>query len=129
MPDTPQITRYEKVKEILDRAAAGSTVDYDGLGPFWRLPFERFLQFELNGVRLIAAAEAPVHSCCHDAETGTSRSARSGLIRGLRGETPFDGTQFPRLPWGGQSVPADEIGFIADWIDDGCPQSDRQISI
>lgn len=129
MPDTPQSTRYEKVKEILDRAAAGSTVDYDGKGRFWNLPYERFLQFELNGVRMIAAAEAPVHSCCHGAETGTTRSERSGLIRGLRGQNPFDGTQFPRLPWGGQSVPAEEISFIADWIDDGCPQSDRHITI
>ena len=36
------------------------------------------------------------------------RGARSGLVIGLKGEWPFDGTQFPRLPWGGEAVaPAD----------------------
>ncbi|HEX6649485.1 MAG TPA: tyrosinase family protein [Pyrinomonadaceae bacterium] len=131
MPDTPQITRYEQVKQILDRAAAGSTVDYDGLGRFWQLPLEQFLQVELHGVRMIASAEeAPVHSCCHEANAGVkTRSARSGLIHGLRGQAPFDGKQFPPLPWGGQRVNEDEINFIAVWIDDGCPAGDHQTSL
>ena len=51
-----------------------------------------------------------------------ARSAASGLIKGLRGLSPFDGRQFPRLPWGGKAVPEDQIAFIAAWIDDGCPQ-------
>jgi tyrosinase len=50
------------------------------------------------------------------------------LIRGLRGEAPFDGTQYPPLPWGGHSVPAGDIAFIANWIDDDCPADDHQIS-
>ncbi|HKG45449.1 MAG TPA: tyrosinase family protein [Pyrinomonadaceae bacterium] len=131
MADTSQMTRYEKVKEILDRAAADSKVDYDGYGRFWRLPLDKFLDFELRGIRMIAAAEIPVQSCCHggNMETGKSRSARSGLILGLRGQAPFDGSQLPRLPWGGKSVPDDEISFVADWIDDGCRESDRQTSI
>jgi len=131
MPDTPQITRYELVKQILDRAAAGSTVDYDGLGRFWQLPLEQFLQVELHGVRMIAPAEdGPVHSCCHDANAGAgTRSARSGLIQGLRGQAPFDGKQFPPLPWGGQRVSHEDINFIAVWIDDGCPAGDRQTSL
>jgi len=130
MPDTSQITRYQTVKQILDRAAGDSAVDYDGSGRFWQLPFEQFLQFELRGIRMIATAEAQVHSCCHPSgEPAMSRSARSGLIQGLRGQTPFDGNQFPRLPWGGKNVSDDEIAFIADWIDDGCLQSDRQTSI
>lgn len=108
MPDTSQITRYEKVKEILDRAAGESCVDYDGYGPFWKLPLDDFLKFELRGIRMIATPEeAPVHSCCHGPtmETGKSRSARSGLIQGLRGQTPFDGTQFPPLPWAVKAFP------------------------
>jgi tyrosinase len=131
MLDTAQITRYEKVKQILDRGAADSSVDYDGLGPFWHLPLAQFLQVEIHGVRMIATAEATAPSCCHGGTADTpaeSRSARSGLIRGLRGQTPFNGTQFPRLPWGGQIVPEEEINFIAEWIDDGCPESDHQTS-
>ncbi|MDX6501549.1 MAG: tyrosinase [Blastocatellia bacterium] len=129
MLDAAQITRYEKVKQILDQGAAGSIADYGGLGPFWHLPLAQFLQVEIHGIRMIAADVAPLSSCCHGGSVDAaaeSRSARSGLIRGLRGLAPFDGTQFPPLLWGGQTIPEEEIGFIADWIDDGCPAGDHQ---
>jgi tyrosinase len=131
MADTAQITRYEQVQQILDRASAGSTADYDGKGQFWK-QLSQLLEVEIYGVRMIAPADAPAPSCCHAGAAGDaaveSRSARSGLIRGLRGQPPFDGTQYPRLPWGGQIVPEEEIDFIADWIDDGCSAKDHQIS-
>jgi len=129
MLDSAQITRYERVKQILDQGAAGSSADYGGLGPFWHLPLAQFLQVEIHGVRMIASDVAPAPSCCHGDSVGAaaeSRSARSGLIRGLRGLPPFDGTQFPRLLWGGQSIPEENIGFISDWIDDGCSAGDHQ---
>jgi tyrosinase len=132
MPETPQITRYQKVKEILDRAAAASKVDYSGLGRFWQLPLDQFLQVELHGIRMIAAADEPVPSCCHGPTTAQElkgRGARSGLVQGLRGQTPFDGTQFPPLPWGGLRVSEEEINFISEWIDDGCPPGDYQTSL
>lgn len=131
MADTEQVTRFEQVKQILDSAAAGGATDYDGNGLFWHLPLPQLLQVEIYGVRMIAPAEVTsTGSCCHhEADTtSTKRSARSGLVQGLRGEAPFDGTQYPPLPWGGQTVPEDEIGFISDWIDDGCPADDHQIS-
>jgi tyrosinase len=53
------------------------------------------------------------------------RGAASGLIKGLKGEFPFDNTQFPPLMWGGQRVSASDIIFIQSWIDDGCPASDE----
>jgi len=46
------------------------------------------------------------------------------LIKGLKGQPPFDGSQFPRLPWGGKPVAFDDIAFIEQWIDDGCPETD-----
>ena len=55
------------------------------------------------------------------AATTKAGSARSGLIRGLRGLAPFDGNRFPPLMWGGKRVAEPDIQFIADWIDDGCP--------
>jgi tyrosinase len=131
MVDTTRSTRYEQVKQILDLAAAGGAVDYDGKGLFWHLPLSQLLHVEIYGVRMIAPAEAAASSsCCHHeaAEATTKRSARSGLVQGLRGQPPFDGTQYPPLPWGGQTVPEGEIGFISDWIDDGCPAGDHQIS-
>ena len=130
MVDTKQTTRYEQVKQILDRAAAGGAVEYDGKGRFWNLPLPQLLEVEIYGVRMIAPDEPVTASCCHtepaNAEGG--RGARSGLIRGLRGEAPFDGTQYPAIPWGGKTVPNSEIGFISEWIDDGCPADDHQIS-
>jgi Common central domain of tyrosinase. len=133
MVDTVKTTRYEQVKEILDRAAGDSAVDYDGHGRFWHLPLPRFLDVDIYGVRMIAPRETTPHSCCHQDETAddaaaTGRGAQSGLIRGLRGQPPFDGSQYPPLPWGGQAVPEADISFISDWIDDGCPAADHQIT-
>jgi tyrosinase len=59
-----------------------------------------------------------------DAKPSKGRGAASGLIKGLKGEFPFDGTQFPPLMWGGQRASASDIIFIQGWIDDGCPASD-----
>src|SRR5581483_2038586 len=103
MADNTQTTRYEQVKQILDRAAGQSAADYDGQGRFWHLPLAELLTVEVYGVRMIAPPEAAVHSCCHHeaaSDTATTRrSARSGLIKGLRGQAPFDGSQFPPLLW------------------------------
>jgi tyrosinase len=131
MVESAVTTRYEQVKEILDRAAEGGATDYDGKGLFWHLPLDRLLDVEIYGVRMIAAAEPTVAaSCCHhEADAGsTSRGERSGLIRGLRGLAPFDGSQFPPLPWDGQTVPDDQIRFISEWIDDGCSADDHLTS-
>jgi len=84
------------------------------------------------------AAPAPKSgSCCHGDAPKTAaaaptapqrkspgRGAKSGLIIGLRGQWPFDGSRFPRLPWGGAAVSSGDIQFISDWIDDGCPERD-----
>ncbi len=105
-------TRYEQVKEILDKAASNSKADYDGAGLFWQRPLSDFLVATVGGVRMI--------------ESGNS--ATSGLIRGLRGETPFDGSRYPALPWGGTPVTSADIDFIAEWIDDGCKEDDRVLA-
>ena len=131
MADTKQSTRYQRVIEILDSAAEGGTSDYDGKGLFWHRPLPQFLEIEIYGVRMIAPDEPVAASCCHHTtaiagSSTQSRSARSGLIIGLRGESPFDGTQYPRLPWGGKEVSDSDIGFISEWIDAGCPADDHQ---
>jgi tyrosinase len=116
-------TRYQRVKDILDLAAGGSTADYGGVGRFWNVPLDDLKEASIHGVRLIAAKGA--RTCCG---TETSRGEASGLVQGLRGEAPFDGSRFPRLPWGGQPVADDDIRFISDWIDDGLPADDREIA-
>jgi tyrosinase len=112
---------YGRVKAILEAAAGTSTSTYGGMGRFWNLDLESFKQARIFGIRLIAPEPA---SCC-----GGSRSADSGLIKGLRGEPPFDGERFPPLPWGGSRVAEADIAFIADWIDDGCPADTRQADV
>jgi tyrosinase len=117
-------TRYAQVAAILDAAAAGSTADYGGAGRFWD-DLATLETVSVHGVRMIApSAEA---SCCGEGG-GRSRSERSGLIQGLRGEPPFDGRRFPPLLWGGKRVADADIAFIADWIDDGCPAADGTVT-
>ena len=89
---------------------------------------------------------APKSSCCEDKEDkeettsdaaneandGDSggpvyfpgRGAASGLVIGLKGDFPFDDTQFPRLPFDGQQVSSEDIQFIEKWIDAGCPENE-----
>src|SRR5687768_13715372 len=113
-------TRYERVKEILDRAAGDSPADYGGIGRFWsELPHDELLEVKVHGVRMIATADL---ACCG------GRGAASGLVQGLRGQAPFDGSRFPRLPWGGKAVADDDVRFISDWIDDGAPPDDHEIA-
>jgi tyrosinase len=138
MPEA-RTTGYDRVREILDAAAGDSTADYEGVGRFWHLPLEELKELRIQGVRLIAAPEsASRSSCCcsgsaaspEPAESSTKpgRGAASGLVQGLRGEAPFDGSRFPRLPWGGQPVGDDDIRVIAEWIDDGLPEDGRGIT-
>ncbi len=126
-------SRYTRVKAILAAAAGDKPPDYGGLGRFWELPLDAYpqetppltlLNARVYGVRLIAPAPAVQASCCGDVD---SRSAASGLIRALRGMPPFDGNRFPPFMWGdgGRRVANADIDFIAEWIDDGCPEDDQ----
>ncbi len=136
MAEENRTTGYDQVREILDAAAGGSLADYDGLGRFWHLPLAELKELRLEGVRLIAPPESAAHCCCSGAaasdtngsSTHPGRGAASGLIQGLRGEPPFDGSHFPRLPWGGQPVTEEDVRRISDWIDDGLPEAGRAIT-
>lgn len=101
---------WSDVEAIL--AAAGGTV---GPGKLVGPTLPEFLTLRLYGMPLIA----PVSTSCCGKNDG--RGARSALIRGLRGLPPFDGSQFLRLPWGGQPVADADIDRIEAWIDEGCP--------
>jgi tyrosinase len=111
-------SRYQRVKAILDKAAgAVKKTDYDGAGRFW----DGVTTLKAARVFSIAMIAPEQQASCCDPEP---RSVRSGLIKGLRGQTPFDGSRFPPLPWGGTRVADADIAFIADWIDDGLPADD-----
>jgi tyrosinase len=139
-PDSQRWSRYQQVKKILNDASGNAHPSYQGYDRFWDLPLAEFLECTLYGVRMIAPASAapatgePGSSCCHStaakggarpaSPTQTGRGAASGLVLGLKGVAPFDGSQFPRLPWGGSAVSPSDIAFISAWIDDGCPEFD-----
>lgn len=129
-------TRFERVREILRDAADGREAAYGGL-PLWEFSREKLLDAKLYGIQLIAPepgaageAAASSSSCCAHHVAGAvesqGRAARSGLVQGLRGEPPFDGSQFPPLPWGGKPVAPEQIQFIGDWIDDNCPADEQE---
>jgi len=131
------INRYHHVQAILDAAAGDNTDLYGSSTPFWKLPYEEFLKCEIYGVSMIIPkSEGPEPTstpkksdcCCtkdkEDLATPLVRGNETGLIRGLRGEAPFDGKPFARLPWGGEEVSEEDILFIQDWIDDGCPEEE-----
>jgi len=127
------VTRYERVQAILDGAVGESPSDYGGEGPFWHLSLPKLERFQLYGIPMIAPENAGAACpCCVSASSDgvkfPGRGAASGLVHGLRGEPPFDGTRFPPLPWGGQRVAEEDIAFISDWIDDGLPADDRETS-
>ncbi|MCJ8290161.1 MAG: tyrosinase family protein [Crocinitomicaceae bacterium] len=160
------LSRYDRVKLILNTAQGDQVPDYDGYRRFWELPIDELKEVVIYGIRMIAepgeddsdirpiTPPADSGGCCphsgamlppkeevkekKEKESGGSccgggsdsvsddysarRGARSGLIIGLRGEFPFNHTQFPPLLWGTESrVSFTDIQFISDWIDDGCP--------
>jgi hypothetical protein len=59
------MTRYERVQEILDRAAGSSAADYGGRGRFWHLPLPQLFEVVIHGVRMIAPAREVKAACCH----------------------------------------------------------------
>lgn len=125
---TPPDSRYERVKRILNAAQGSAEASYQGYHRFWELPLRDLLTISLYGIPVIAPASGETGAAVKPGAASPGRGAASGLIKGLKGETPFDGTQFPRLPWGGSPVAAADIQFIEEWIDDGCPADDHHRS-
>ena len=149
MPESTDVgspSRHQRFQAIMDAAAGASTASYMNHPRFWHMPLPELRNFELYGIAMMrpggtpgAAGAAPPAatppSCCHgddhsDAAAAASSgdAAQAGLVRGLRGQFPFDGTQFPPLPWGGKRVAETDIAFIVQWIADGCPGADEDHS-
>jgi tyrosinase len=122
----------------MDAAAGSARADYGGYGKFWNLPLPTLRHFELYGTVMMRAAGAPPSPTspaefrCHPSaaagrpdQSGGTSAANAGLVFGLRGKYPFDGTQFPPLPWGGSRVSEPDIQLIEMWIAAGCPAAEE----
>jgi hypothetical protein len=116
-------SRFTQVRELLEKAAGGDAAAFGGVA-LWNLPYDQLIAAKLMGLPLIEAKKA-AHSCC---KSGASNADASGsaLLLGLRGQQPFDGSQFPRLPWGRAAMAESEIAEIEEWIADGAPESDPE---
>jgi tyrosinase len=130
--DTNWQVRLTRIQQILHEAAGGDERAYGG-APLWSLSHDELLLAEIDGVRLIAPEQRATSSCCQKAPPAPAaaapgRGARSALVQGLRGERPFDGSQYPQLPWGKAPMSLDDLQLVSDWIDDGCPAQDRVIA-
>lgn len=79
-------------------------------GAFWNtLPYDDFVNGTVPNVGLPILIRG--------------NSAQSNLILALRGQPPFDGSQFRRMPADGPPFLTEaQIAPIAAWIDAGCPQ-------
>jgi hypothetical protein len=102
------ISKFDHIKDLLNRAADNGHPRHGGRGRFWNVTLPEFMQIgTIYGVQLIA-------------DTGPQRGARSGLIKALRGQAPFGDGGFPRMPMDRPPVPDPDIAFIESWIDGGC---------
>jgi len=109
--------RFDHVVEILDTAINHQPNISGPHGTFWRgKTLAQFIGLTVVGRTLV--------------EPGNSTD--SNLIKALRGLDPF-GADLPsppanailrRMPAGRPPVAADAIDFIAQWIDDGCPDDE-----
>lgn len=104
------MTKFERVKQILDLAVAGG--NFAAHGPFWRTQTrDAFVAHVVFGRRLVQIGNG----------------AASNLVKALRGQPPFGSDTgaasalFRRMPAGRPPVPADAIDFIERWIQEGCP--------
>ena len=93
--------------------AGGEAAAFGGIA-LWSLPHDQFIAAKLMGLQLIDTKKAG-HSCCHSTASAVDTSG-SALLLGLRGHQPFDGSQFPRLPWGRPAMAESEIAEIADFF-------------
>ena len=101
--------QWRRVRRILESAAGFGSPLHDGRGRFWNVPLTTFIGLSILGQDLIAPP-------------GPNRGLNSNLVKALKGEVPFDGSDFPRMPLNRQPVAPEHIAFIQDWIDRGCPE-------
>lgn len=110
------MSAFQRVIDILDAAIGGPDVGIAGHGAFWRgLTRDEFVVHRVFNRDLLVVG----------------RGAESNLVKSLRGEAPFGsdlddpppGASIPRMPFGLPPVADDDIAFIEEWIDQGCPEA------
>ncbi len=119
-----KVSRFDRVRSILDKAAGSNAQAFGGL-ELWSMSRDQMVAARLMGLPLIELKKA-AHSCCCKPGAAATDRCDSALLSGLRGAAPFDGSQFPQLPWGRPPMDQSEIAEITDWITDGAPATDAE---
>ena len=123
MPAASEMSRFDHIRKSLESAAGGEAAAFGGIA-LWSLPHDQFIAAKLMGLQFIDTKKAAL-SCCKSTAS-VPHTNRSALLLGLRGEQPFDGSQFPQLPWGRPAMAESEIAEIAEWIAEGAPETDPE---
>jgi len=105
------MTRFERVRQILNAAVGDGAPSHGGKGQFWDLPLDQLKALKVLGQKVIETE-------------GDGRGARSALVKALKGEPPFDDDGFGRMPLDRPAVDPADVAFIERWIDDGCPEDE-----
>ena len=95
-----KLSRFDRVRQLLEESAGGEASAFAGLA-LWFLPHDQWSVARLLGLPLLEV-KAAAHCCCKTAPAADASG--SALLRGLHGQQPFDGSQFPRLPWGRPAI-------------------------
>jgi tyrosinase len=112
--------RLDSLRELFKTVADGDESAFGGLD-LWSMSYELLMSAKLGGLPLIAVKKTNDGSC-----NSNDLAGKSALLLGLRGESPFDESRYPRLPWGRPTVSAEVIQQIEEWIADGAPEFDRE---
>jgi hypothetical protein len=112
------VEKFKRVKQILDNAV--NNQNFAAHGPFWRnLSRDQFVARRVFGQQLLIVGNG------ND----------SNLVKALKGESPFgsdigtSGAIFRRMPAGRPQVAQEDIEFIRQWIDDGCPDDQPEEAV
>jgi tyrosinase len=112
--------RLDSLRELFKILADGDESAFGGLD-LWSMSYELLMSAKLGGLPLIAVKKTNDGSSSRNDLAG-----KSALLLGLRGESPFDESRYPRLPWGRPAVSAEVIQQIEEWIADGAPEFDSE---
>lgn len=109
------MTRYERIQQMLDEAIGGASAQIGSHGAFWRgKTRDQFVALVVRNRQLLIVGNG----------------ANSNLVKALKGEVPFGadlenpppGATLSRMPEGLDPILPENIAFIQQWIDDGCPE-------